>query len=103
MVVFTWFNEQLVFDAKKDAVKNLSEKWKKRFKRFFETEMVNENEWAEQWTTEGGFKNIFPFEIINFPGKLSLVTHQIHPKRRGTHLLKSPTRTFNLLKISRRH
>ena len=57
---------QIDFDKTNDRVNTLSEKWAKRFKKFFEDEMVSDNKWAEQWTTEGGFKNIFPLRDFDF-------------------------------------
>jgi hypothetical protein len=94
MVVFTWFNEQLVFDAKKDRVKNLSEKWKKRFKKFFETEMVNENIWAEQWTTEAGFKNIFPLRDYQFSRQTFAGYTSDSPNETGYATIEEPNEDF---------
>ena len=69
MVVFTWFNCQLEFDDKNDRTDTLDNKWEKRFKRFFEDEMVNEHEWGSAWIPDSTFKNIFPLRDYSFSTK----------------------------------
>lgn len=67
MVIFTWFNRQLIFDETNDIPTTLGKKWEKRFNTFFESEMVRDYTWADEWTPHQRFKNIFPLRDFSFP------------------------------------
>ena len=58
-VVFTFFNEQLKFDAAKDN-HSLDYRWENRFIKIFEKEFSSTYQWHKDWTsTEPEFKNFF--------------------------------------------
>ena len=67
MVIFTWFNRQLIYDETNDIPGTLGKKWEKRFNTFFESEMVRDSTWADEWTPHQRFKNIFPLRDYSFP------------------------------------
>lgn len=60
-IIFTFFNNDLKFDQNKTTINNLSEKWEKRFTKFFEGEITGKNyNWYKNWTTsEKNFKNFY--------------------------------------------
>lgn len=66
MVIFTWFNRQLCFDKTNDTGETLHQKWTKRFGTFFETEMVNDHTWANEWTPGKSFQNVHPLRDYSF-------------------------------------
>ena len=94
MVVLTWFNRQIEFDKKNDHLNSLSEKWSRRFKDFFEDQIVSDNKWAEQWTTEGGFKNIFPLRDYGFSEQTFAGYTSDSPKETGYAPIKKPNKDF---------
>ena len=71
MVIFTWFNCQLDFDKTNDKPDSLSNKWTKRFGTFFETGMVNDHKWAEEWTPGKSFQHVHPLRDYSFDSVFS--------------------------------
>lgn len=60
-IIFTFFNNQLKFDTTNDDKENIDYKWKNRFERFFEQEVVTSSyNWHLNWTNkEPIFKNFY--------------------------------------------
>jgi hypothetical protein len=60
-IVFTFFNNQLKFDTTNDDKENIDYKWKNRFERFFEQEVVTSSyNWHLNWTSKDPiFKNFY--------------------------------------------
>lgn len=60
-VVFTFFNNQLIYDSTNDYKEDISYKWDTRFNRFFEQEIVtSSHNWHTNWTNKNPiFKNFY--------------------------------------------
>jgi hypothetical protein len=60
-IVFTFFNNQLKYDTTNDDKENIDYKWKNRFERFFEQEVVtSSHNWHLNWTSKDPvFKNFY--------------------------------------------
>jgi hypothetical protein len=69
-IVFTFFNNQLKFDTTNDDKENIDYKWKNRFERFFEQEVVTSSyNWHLNWTSKSPvFKNFYLLRDYKYSG-----------------------------------
>lgn len=68
-VVFTFFNRQIDFDSTNDQG-NLDYKWKNRFNKFFEQQIITTVfDWSNNWTdSDQNFKNFYLLRDFKYSG-----------------------------------